>query len=670
MQLKGLRKSWPALAVLLLIGALGIAWPLNAQGTTPVFEETQCWFDPPAGETVDCGYVTVPESRYSAPSDNTVQLAVAVFRAGSTSSADPVIYLDGGPGVETLSGMPDAWETFGVFAETDRDVIFFDQRGIGESTPTLDCQAIVDLSLELLPLDVADAEVDALFNEALLGCRQEYIDAGIDLSAYNTAESAADVRDIITALGYEQVNLVGISYGSFLAQIVMRDHPQIVRSVILDAVVPPDRLQFSVSGQILDVQRGFRTLFEGCAADALCASAYPNLEQVLWDTAAELNETPILRDVEGPITGDIYEMLITGDSLISAVIQGLYIDFIIPFLPRMIYEASIGEFQIMDILVGLQVDTLEDAAYVMQYSVLCYEDGPYITPELISEVVAQIEYPALLDYIKAEGVPFESIITFCETWRGGLESPSIIEAVESDLPTLLMSGEYDPVTPLAYAEQVSETLTNFYSYLFPGYGHGASVDGGCATSIAVQFINDPTTEPDASCIDNLQPPLFDVPPGTQPVDNRPVVTLAPADVVLVDYESAQLGIAGVAPDGWDIAEEGVYVFPSSAQFLQVAYRVPEDGIDGYFQRILIENYGYTEVPEPFTTYRVNGITWEIRAAEAEIQFQEVYSLFATAEIDGQGYVIALVTGTAEDRDAFIQALLIPMIDSFRVTSSV
>lgn len=499
----------------LLLFSLSI-FPSFAQNDfTPTFEATPCWFEVPSGTTVDCGFVTVPENRDKPVNTNTVRLAVAVMRSQSANpNPDPIIYLDGGPGGDTIDSLESFYlGAFGtVDANTDRDVIFFDQRGIGYSEPRLFCQDTIDLEYDILDDLISIEEENEMYDEAVFTCRDRYLDQGIDLNSFNSSQNAADVNDIRIALGYDEINLLGISYGSLLAQVIMRDFPETVRSSILDAVVLPESLQFTLAGQLISIDGALQGLFDACEADDFCNSQYPDLENTLLEVASSWNENPeplivaTLTDAQDAIE-NTYPALASGDDLMGAITLMLYSRGFIPLIPQMIYDVSQGNYNTLGIILGFRLEQGEGFSEVMMLSVICLEDGPYLNEPLFQEVRGSVSEVAL-QYVPESSIPDSYLIDYCNRWVQGGSAPEVYSPIVSDIPTLLLSGEFDPVTPFEYAEQVAENLSTSYSYLFPAFGHGASLAGGCPTDIASAFINNPTVEPDASCIADMPPISF------------------------------------------------------------------------------------------------------------------------------------------------------------------
>lgn len=180
-----------------------------AGGGDGVYERADCPFDSDAD--VECGYLTVPENRTKADSP-LIQLAVAILYAPDGSTELPIVFLEGGPGGSSLAEFSaEEWD----FPFTrNRDLIFIDQRGTGYSIPTLDCP---ELSDETYDLSQENPEMD---------CRERLVAEGVDLTAYNTTENAADIAALRSALDIEAWDLLGVSYGTRLALDVMRFHPE------------------------------------------------------------------------------------------------------------------------------------------------------------------------------------------------------------------------------------------------------------------------------------------------------------------------------------------------------------------------------------------------------------------------------------------------------------
>ncbi len=489
------------LCLILLIGLSGTV--THAQGASvPRFEKADCQFEIPTGRTVECGYLVVPEDR-SKPDGPTIQLAVGIVKALNTHPAsDPVLYLDGGPGGYTLETLQYSFDVFKPFA-TKRDLIVFDQRGVGDSLPALDCPEDTKVSYDTISDNLTVAESSALHDKALQNCHDRLVKKGINLSAYNTAENAADVHDLRVALnkeyGYSQWNLFGISYGTRLALTEMRDFPDGVRSVILDSTVP---LQVDLFARIpANADRAFKVFFDGCKKDSACNKAYPNLESVFYKLADTLAAKPATVSTLNPLTFKSYDVLINGDVLIDTLFQSLYSSELIPYLPAVIYNAHKGNYATLADLVMNDMINNEFFSAGMYYSVQCAEEVSFETPQTL--INADKNFPKQRDVLD-----MGDFATVCKMWNVHAAPAVENQAVTSDLPTLVLSGEYDPITPPTYGQEAAKTLKNSTWLLFPGLGHGVSISDRCPLNISLAFIDAPDRKPDGSCIDTMHPPKF------------------------------------------------------------------------------------------------------------------------------------------------------------------
>ncbi|MBJ7454186.1 MAG: alpha/beta fold hydrolase, partial [Blastococcus sp.] len=234
-----------------------------------------CDFEVPAGVDMQCGTLEVPADRED-PDGGEVELAFGVVRSDAPDLADdPVVYLSGGPGQSTLELVPQGFAQLYEPLTANRDLVLLDQRGTGLSEPSLACDEYTDVALESLGSDLSDEELEAEALDALEECHERLADDGVDFADYNSAASAADLEDLRVALDYDEWNLYGISYGTRLAQQAMRDHPDGIRSVVLDSAYPADAdLYAEMPG---NAERAMEALFTTCADDPACAAAYPDL---------------------------------------------------------------------------------------------------------------------------------------------------------------------------------------------------------------------------------------------------------------------------------------------------------------------------------------------------------------------------------------------------------
>ena len=210
--------------------------PLPTVAYQPLFETAQCKFDIPKDADVKCGYVIVPEDRTGDPvsHDQAGGCCLSIAKA-ETPEPEPVMFLQGGPGAEAVQLSADAYDVLVAPFLSKRDFVVFDQRGTGLSEPVLNCDELKKAYAQDIHGLIPAATRNLVYSNAFISCNGLMSAQGVKLNAYTTFESAADVKDVLGVLGYQKVNLYGASYGTRLAQVVMREYPEIVQSAILDS---------------------------------------------------------------------------------------------------------------------------------------------------------------------------------------------------------------------------------------------------------------------------------------------------------------------------------------------------------------------------------------------------------------------------------------------------
>lgn len=485
---------------------------LDGPGKPGLFQRTKCRFILPEkmieGKDVECGYLSVAERRganETPSSDHLIQLALAIFHPpGGASQPDPVIYLSGGPGFGVLELIHHQFESLSqpVFA-TGRDLVLFDQRGVGISRPALDCPGFDELSLDLLDRRVNGRELNQeqisnLLLESIHDCHDTLVEVA-DLSSYNSAASADDVEDLRLALGYERVNLWGGSYGTRLALEVMRRHPGALRSVVLDAVYPPDVDLYLEAPA--NFQRALEQLFKACSTNDVCNAAYPDLGEVFFSTVSQLNAKPILREVDDPFTSETFMTYLDGNTIMGLTFQLLYDSSLRYLLPAQIYAARQGDYIAFD---RAHLSLLRLSRYSsrgMMLSVQCHDELAFSS---LADFEQELTHHSELAEMYANSLLGSVIYQACDVWDAG-QAPSIADQpVYSDVPTLLLSGEFDPITPPTWGDHTAQTLETAYAYEYPGIGHGASVAHDCPRSMLIAFLNNPNQAPDDRCISEMR----------------------------------------------------------------------------------------------------------------------------------------------------------------------
>jgi pimeloyl-ACP methyl ester carboxylesterase len=367
-----------------------------------------------------------------------------------------------------------------------RDIVLFDQRGVGLSHPALDCGEL-DL---ITPGDFADAATDP-YLDAFADCRNRFLADGVDIDAYNSAESAKDIADLAAALDYDQYNVYGVSYGTRLALTAMRDEPQHIRSVVLDSVLP---LQGNVYADPT-YEEALEELFRACSADATCRSVAPDLRGSFFSIVRDFDNQPAIVDTP---RGGQFE--VSGDDFLGFIFNAMYDTSYIPYLPADIVRIADGDTSPLGYLVRYAYYDL-GTSLGLYLSVQCSEEVPF---NGLEQVQASSHIDRIAEFTRQDVLARQAD---CRTWNVRKGPPAENEPVRSDLPTLILSGEFDPITPPSYARAAASTLSHGRVFTFPGYGHGV-LDEGCSMSIMAAFLNAPDAEPDTTCISNLHAEFF------------------------------------------------------------------------------------------------------------------------------------------------------------------
>jgi pimeloyl-ACP methyl ester carboxylesterase len=479
---------------IMLLTACGVGPSAEAQSPQATPSPEECYLTAPGlSQTfaAQCTTVTVFEDP-SAQSGRTIDLNIAVLPAISRNPTPaPLFLLAGGPGQAATEAFPAALPALQQVNQ-DRDIVLVDQRGTGESNQ-LQCPGAAEttaLTSAALQSWVADclAQMDA------------------DPRFYTTTIAMDDLDRVRAALGYEQINLLGVSYGTRAALTYLRQYPDRVRTIILDGVVPQD-LALGVA-MAADAQRAIQIMFARCAADPACNGAFPDLEAVFNALLSDLEQQPIDVTLPDPFTGVPITTQLTRN-VVALTVQSLsYAPESVALLPLLIHTAHVeGDYKPLAaqmLILGRQI--ADSISIGMRFAVMCAEDAPFYPPDAM-----------LTDGAYAGAFFVEQFAQFCESWPRGAIPADFKEPVESDVPALLLSGEADPVTPPAYGDHVAVTLSNSLHLVAPSQGHNVFIRG-CIPNIVTDFIEQGgVDELETECINDLQAtPFFTSFTGPQP----------------------------------------------------------------------------------------------------------------------------------------------------------
>lgn len=434
--------------LLILLVNTGISW---AQNEVPRFEQVECPFqtDEPL-EGVECGELVVYENRED-PIEGTLRLAVAVLRSHSNNPApDPLVHLTGGPGTPSLINVPrrissNFWNRY----RQKRDLIFFDQRGTGFSEPSF-CEEMNEALSTTQRTSLSNEEILEKQLAATKSCREKMLAKGIDFSAYNSATSVRDLNDLRKTLVYEQWNLFGVSYGARLALTAMRDSPTGIRSVILDSPPPPnvrlwvDRLE--------KFNRSMNLVFEHCANSDACRETYPDLESDFYNLLNERDQNPIEIPMSDTTRFPDGKIEIDKRMILGGLFSGLYNPNFIPIIPLVIQEVQSENRSVLRALADRLATNPNRWSEGLQQAINCYEVAPFNPVSMIDST--KMEYPRITSLANN----LKNVHALCDAWHSYRADSLEFMPVSSDIPTLVMNGEFDPVTPPQYGRI---TLTRY-----------------------------------------------------------------------------------------------------------------------------------------------------------------------------------------------------------------
>ena len=423
-----------------------------------------------------CGVLRVPLD----PEDEagaTIELFVAVVAAIAEEPApDPVTVIAGGPGDASTRFFAQAHGAFEPMRRT-RDFVLVDQRGSGGSAP-LHCENF----LELGPLADVATDVDTVV-EMTLECLD---DLAPDPRFFTTTLAVQDLDRVREALGYERLNVYGISYGSRVAQHYARRFPERTRSLILDGVVPP--VVALGPDTAIESQRALDTMLEQCRTDPACDAAFPDLAARFAAVLTRLEAAPARVAFDHPRTGIREEVTVDRLTMAGVIRLLLYSPVTTSLLPVLIDAAHRGDYAPLVTQAYVASLGLEDLAIGLNYAIVCTEDEPFVRDVDLD--------PQRATYM---GATFMEVLRrVCARWPRGPMDEDFHEPLSSAAPVLFLAGERDPITPPRYVALAAERLTNYAELVGPGQGHGMLATG-CVPRIMAEFVE--TADPDGLDLD-------------------------------------------------------------------------------------------------------------------------------------------------------------------------
>lgn len=441
----------------------------------------------------ECARFAVPENPAAAGSRK-ISLNLTLIAARSREPRpDLVVFLAGGPG----QGAGEAYAgTAAAFAplRKGRHLLLVDQRGTGQSNalpcPFPDWKSPKPVTVEVMRRMAAD-------------CKNE-LEKRADLRYYTTSDYIRDLESVRLALGAPQFNLAGGSYGTRVALEYLRRHPDAIRSVFLDSVAPP---QLALGqDHARNLENALEKMSARCRSDAACLQRFGDPLRTLRELDRQLQRPSRPVRYRHPNTHQWTEAPFTRDTLGAVARLFAYAPEWLSMLPLLVDEAARGRPEAVLAQAEMVQQWVGDSlAHGMELSVLCAEDEPWYRPDPAD--AGTLMGAEFGKYIRAQ----------CSVWPRGAAPADFKSPVVSDKAVLLLSGEFDPVTPPRYAAQVAATLANSRNLVARGQGH-TPMAKGCMPRLLHEFVEKlKPKELDASCLDALgESPFFLDFAGTAP----------------------------------------------------------------------------------------------------------------------------------------------------------
>jgi pimeloyl-ACP methyl ester carboxylesterase len=488
----------------------------SGSGTPALFENGPCPADQAtalASLNAACGTLTVPQKRIN-PAAGKVQLPVVVIPSEKQPpEPDPIVYMAGGPGANAIA---QAQDLVNVGLNQKRNLIIMNQRGVAYTIPNLACPEIDRAYAATLGKPSDSPEVGTEHVAATKACHDRLVAEGVDLSAFNTEENAADFADLRKALKVRRWNVYGLSYGTDLALSLMRDHPTGIRSVIIDAVLPPSVV--SLGWTWTNANEAINNIFRACADQPDCAARYGNLKRQFAGQVRKLEADPLTLMAQVPGTEMSTEVTLDGGAIVNWI--GSIPDPVVPIasIPAAISALVQGQpTQIAEArAIAANPGVIGAVGYGLLYGVICSEWVPF---EPASQILVQgrLAFPGYPRSVLSQPNGLSLMTEDCAVWDVPQASAKMRQVTVSPIPTLVLNGGFDGKSAPQWGIYAASTLRNSTTVTVPGAGHGAlfgiqmppdAPARACTQTVVASFLESPA-HPDTSCAATLTVPPFE-----------------------------------------------------------------------------------------------------------------------------------------------------------------
>lgn len=436
-----------------------------------------------------CAMLHVPEDP-DRPDGRVIPLRIVILPARTeTPAPDALFMFAGGPG-QAATDITGGYAGTTAEIRRQRDVVIVDQRGTGASNP-LRC-TFDD------PRERAALLFSWRFPPELDDCRATLSERA-DLRLYHSWIAAADIERVRDWLGYPQIDLYGGSYGTRMAQAYLARYPDRVRTATLRGVEPPGGILPLENPR--DGQAAVELVFAECAEEQACHAAFPDLEGDLAQALTVVEQTPGAVRVRDPVTGDSVVVEVTRAVFAGALRRLLMNGESIPLVPLAVHAAARGDYTVLAPGISSTLGVSRSLYIGMSLSVGCSEDADHLAASDVRGLTAGT--------FMGPG-PAEGFLDACARWPRGDVPPEFYQPVRADVPVLLLSGRYDPATPVRWARAVAEALPNALHIVMPGISHSPFPE--CAQEVMTQFVRrGGMVGVNADCLRDLERGAFRLP---------------------------------------------------------------------------------------------------------------------------------------------------------------
>jgi len=463
-----------------------------------------CPFSGPQEIEASCGTLEVPLDYAQLEGDKIKLVVVIIHSTSETPASDAVVLLPQNAGMTLMDSVGYIGRQLSDLLAT-RDMVYYEYRGLGQEDIDLSCPEYYDAYFESWLQPRSPDEVVSLYTPALKTCKERMANNDININDFRMQEMASDLNMLRLALGYEQFDLLGGGFGSELTLTMLRDYPQAIRSVFLfDLAFPKQYLTAEMYA--IGMQESLDILFNRCLEDEKCRLAYPSLEQQFYAAVDQLNARPAEIKVFYPKQTGLTSIFFTGDDFLMLIHDLLRSNSTISEIPKIVNEISSGKPERMaTVIQQYRMSLPEEVVLGPEISATC--EGLHPAFWRVTAASSSVQ-PAILEAVQADWRTFEQL---CPLWTGNaLDSPAE-QVINSDVPALIIQGEYTPDYTPETVNSLLRGMKNSLHVVIPNLSNDIFSGESCAGLLLFNWLNETNTGMDTSCVNNTEPIEFRLP---------------------------------------------------------------------------------------------------------------------------------------------------------------